>query len=673
VNVYSVAQDQLTLVYEYDSAIISTGTVTIDGNSTTYSGGSGIWYFGQNSSIVQTRTYDNVAMSGDTHGINVVNQNGQSHAQTWDRVRAISLVASPIHAEISADVTFQVIAEYESDNTPFELGTMTLGGDIDMTYYAMGGPGIWQGTHNHSSVSGQTYSSIVLSGADVTIVNMNGKSATVIWDRLKVTGLYANTTTPATGDYVLLNATVVWEYNSTAVTSGTAFMLENLTLTWNGTTSAWETTDHRDYPAAMTYNSMTGTADGIDLWNLDGWSVVVTWNVTATSVTITVVINYGWTVIGYNITLGYSGVYYPNGDPWSGAATFNTTGSTLYPTYDTAGNRTFAVVSITDPLYGLEDFTFNYVWCVWDSVVCSSIGWVWVQNDLESIWMVTTMGVFSWSQNGTDIGSGIKIQVYVNSTTNDYDYTDATSKIGSLWIGTFNSNWYYGHFEGKVEDIAVGGRTFDCEFWDTTKEIPVEHSVHIASMQITEGVDRIWFGLFTIWGNSTATIWDGSTLIKYQETEGYFYINKEFSVNGLHNLTILVNATDGGGHQAQQSMDFSESDYWLWVNYQYNIPIAASIAGESVIRNELGSPNILEVQLYYNVNPLYPIGPGLAIGATQTMRLWVCGASGTPTWSGEGPTLLGVSTGQSTVPSRRPYVPLVPTRTPRTSRSMPMI
>jgi hypothetical protein len=47
-------------------------------------------------------------------------------------------------------------------------------------------------------------------------------------------------------------------------------------------------------------------------------------------VDITITTNYGWTVIGYNVTLSYSGTFQYDSTEWSGVATLNTTGGGCY-------------------------------------------------------------------------------------------------------------------------------------------------------------------------------------------------------------------------------------------------------------------------------------------------------------------------------------------------------
>jgi hypothetical protein len=632
INTGSASDCFAYLHYESNYEVVDTGSWTIGASPAVpmyYNAGRGAWNLTETyaSPTYRSYTYGNVTQTAnDEYGISTLwIDTGRFAAQYWDRIKVFNYTVSDSRDNVNEAVTIDAWIDYELyAGDPLATMTVTINGYA--TTHLSGN--LWRATVTKSTVQEVTFNTVAVSGDQygLTVVNQNSQSTNVIWDRGKITGLYANNTSPGIGGYVLFNLTTVYEFDNTSITAVSGFLLENISLSYNSGLGVWEATDHRDGATAMTYDGVTGTATlyGIDVWNMNGWSVTVTWNVTATSVTITVWISYGWTVTGYNVTLYYSGVYYPNGDPWTGTATFNTTGGTLYPSYATIGNRTFVVVSITDPLYGLTSFTANPISCVWDKVQCSAIGWAWLQNDLSSIWMVTATGVFTWAVNGSLIGSGVKIQSYVNGTANDWANTDGGSEIGTLWIGTFNGAWYHAHLEGIAENIAVGSRNFDSEFWDSTLPVPTEHSIHIASFSFQELPDKIWFALFTIWGNSTITVWDNDTLVAYRSQEGAFYLSKDYLKNllgysGLHNLTILVNATDTMG-QSHQIKNFATSDYWLWINYQFNIP-AVLLNGESVIRNELGSPNIIEVQMYSWMmsDQQYPLAQGISINLTMVV------------------------------------------------------
>lgn len=520
------------------------------------------------------------AIGQDTYTLSIVaeaagsggtNQLHAAHTDTYiaDQITVKSTTANMTHQDINDNVEVRATAWREYDDSYLGSGdTVTLNG-VAMTWDV--GNSWFDLARTKATVGSWSY--YVNSTADATYgttsLNVDGKAISIIFDEIDITGIYANLTELTAGETVLLNVTMVYDYNNAAVAAGT-FSLEALSLDWNSTSGAWEVTDTSASPTTRTYDLVTGSGSVYDIHtvNMNGYTVTVEWVAAANQVNITLTISYGWTVVSYNITIHWSAIYSPSGDPFEGSVTLNTTAGTFYPTYTTTGLRAFTVTAINDSLYELETFVCNVVSCTWDNIASSSVSWTWQQADLSDIWLVLNTGTFYWVENDTDIGSGLPVRSYVNGTAKDYDYSDANSQIANLWIGTFDATWYYGAFQLNVTDIELGDRTFVCLVWSKVLEIQIEHSIHIASFAAYEYDDGIWFAVFTIWGNASWSIWDNDTLIAYIEAEGTYYLEKG-SQWTYHNLTILVNATDVGGNEAEQTKDFSSSDYWLWINYHY--------------------------------------------------------------------------------------------------------
>jgi len=74
-----------TLVYEYDNAQVTTGTITINSYSASYQG-SGVYRITRTSVTVTSVNYNTVAGSETTYGLSTVNQNSQSTTVIWDRI-----------------------------------------------------------------------------------------------------------------------------------------------------------------------------------------------------------------------------------------------------------------------------------------------------------------------------------------------------------------------------------------------------------------------------------------------------------------------------------------------------------------------------------------------------------------------------------------------------------
>jgi hypothetical protein len=175
-----------TLIYESDSTAITTGTITINGYSASHIG-SGIYRITRTSASVTSVTYNTVAGSESTYGLNTVNQNSQATTVIWDRIRIDTLSAIDTRIDISTQGTFYATASLEFDNHALGSGdSLTLGGYVFT----------WDVTDNRfeynttqSSVTSITINSFT-SGNEatygITAGNINGKTVTLIWDRIEI-------------------------------------------------------------------------------------------------------------------------------------------------------------------------------------------------------------------------------------------------------------------------------------------------------------------------------------------------------------------------------------------------------------------------------------------------------------------------------------------------------
>jgi hypothetical protein len=115
VNIGTSVDINVTLVYEYDDSPITDGTVTINGVSASHQD-SGIWQLVESETSAIDRSYDTVVCSDPTHGLSVVNQNGQIQTVIWDSL-TISVV-NPNHriniGTNASGIIFTAIRDYDS-------------------------------------------------------------------------------------------------------------------------------------------------------------------------------------------------------------------------------------------------------------------------------------------------------------------------------------------------------------------------------------------------------------------------------------------------------------------------------------------------------------------------------------------------------------------------------
>ncbi|MFX1482859.1 MAG: hypothetical protein ACFFCP_06675 [Promethearchaeota archaeon] len=118
----------VTLIYAYDSASVTTGTVTINGLSTTHQG-SGVWKATDFESAVIANIYNTVVCSGNTYGITNVDPNGQSASIIWDQlVITIGVDDSTPLNGVQANFSLSVIYDYDDTScTTYQIAIQRNG------------------------------------------------------------------------------------------------------------------------------------------------------------------------------------------------------------------------------------------------------------------------------------------------------------------------------------------------------------------------------------------------------------------------------------------------------------------------------------------------------------------------------------------------------------------
>ncbi|MFW9887592.1 MAG: hypothetical protein ACFFER_05380 [Candidatus Thorarchaeota archaeon] len=387
ININAMSGDHVTLLYEYDSSPVSDGTVTVNGVAATYSGGSGIWDFGEMKSISQSVTYNSVSVENNIYDITLVNQNGQSLLQIWDSI-SVSMI-DPIDQRINVNENASgivVTATYDYDGLPFD-GIILLN-NTDYQYSTVGRRG-----YEVSSVNGDSFGISEISVNDETYC---------IWDSLTVTISIGDARIDV-GENASINVHAIYDYD------GAGF---DGSIVLNDTVYQYFTVGLHSYTAS----SVGGDTHGIDVIGTNDVESVIwdrlrvsTYTVSdsrcnvGTTQTITATVFYEYDFVLFT---GSSGTVYLNGSAmtWDSVelhwAQDRTSG--------TVGRLVFAVDSITDSYFGLSVLsTTSPTAIIWDSLTVT----------------------FSITDSRINIGSSAILDV---SAVYDYDGTD--------YDGTLNLN-----------------------------------------------------------------------------------------------------------------------------------------------------------------------------------------------------------------------------------------
>ncbi|UCE11211.1 MAG: hypothetical protein JSW61_04550 [Candidatus Thorarchaeota archaeon] len=208
---------------------------------------------------VGRRAYDPGSPSGDSHGITAIaSYTGDWYTFCiWDRIRILSTSANDNRIDIWSSATISVTAELEYDNT-----LLTSGDTLYMNNSAM----TWQTDHfelvtGSYDIIGRLGYFVNSTGAldstyGITVVNVNGQSTNIIWDRL-VIDIQADDETPNNGVQVNFVLTVVYDYDNLPCTTYTIQFHRNVS-DWQVFTDANKTL-FNDTGSDVTYTYRANT------------------------------------------------------------------------------------------------------------------------------------------------------------------------------------------------------------------------------------------------------------------------------------------------------------------------------------------------------------------------------------------------------------------------------
>ncbi|MBN2230047.1 MAG: hypothetical protein JW779_10715 [Candidatus Thorarchaeota archaeon] len=275
VDINSDATIDVTIIYEYDDAPVTTGTVTINGISATHQGG-GVWRIVQAAGSVQSVTYNSVACSGNIYGITLVDQNDKSQVVVWDRVIVESYSVTDERANINDVVNLTVSLKYEYDSSSITSGTVTIN-SLPATHI---GSGIWQISVSKSSVQSVTYNLVACSGNTYGIseINQNSQSQLIIWDQITVRSYSISNGRVNIDDSVNIDVTLEYEYDDTPVTSGSVSINGNSAT--HQSAGVWRLIDTKSSLQSITYNTVTCSGNDFDITsvNQNSQSASVIWD-----------------------------------------------------------------------------------------------------------------------------------------------------------------------------------------------------------------------------------------------------------------------------------------------------------------------------------------------------------------------------------------------------------
>jgi len=270
VNMGDNAEIRVTLMLAYDSIYLGAAdSVTLDGTSMTWDSVNSWFDLVVSQSSVGLWQYFVNTTSDGTYGITALNLNSQSVNVIWDRIVVQSTVVDDGRVDVSSDAEIRVTLLLEYDSTFLGAADSVILNGTAMTWDSVNS---WFDlTVSQSSVGSLTYfvNSSLDSSYGISLLDLNGNSVSVIWDRMQVLSYSAGDTRVNIGDSVDIDISLIYDYDNSPVTDGT-----------------------------VTVNGITATHQGAGLWRFSDSEVVVVMN--TYNLVVNVGNSYGLTIVDQN-------------------------------------------------------------------------------------------------------------------------------------------------------------------------------------------------------------------------------------------------------------------------------------------------------------------------------------------------------------------------------------
>jgi len=414
--------------YDYDDTNVTDGTVVINGDSYVYNGDSGNWTAIFSNASISDATWNTVVVSGNTHGITDVNQNGKSQKVIWDQIKWNMITNVNTTQDYGGDgyrvdtgiyINLTIWIYYDYDDTNVTDGTVTMNGE-SMTYIAGGSWYII--VMNATAAYGQdyTFNAVATSGNEhgITEENQNSKTVTFIWDEIFIDEDDDNYGFARVNIHqnVTLWATAKLRYDNHTLGSGDYIEFGDERMTWDAGNSRFEASYVQHSIGEFTYTINSTLCYEDDYGITVGKNSPV--NVIFDRIKIySMWVNETYIQPGDPIRIWASLVSeFDNESMQAGLVQVNGTLAT-----ETAGNlnMTFSATSHWFKDYaalGIGNYTFLITWANWTTYNITEINY--------NGWNVTYLSVL-WDQ--------IIVQMYATNSTDNWDDINTVVNV-TVWL-----------------------------------------------------------------------------------------------------------------------------------------------------------------------------------------------------------------------------------------------
>ena len=421
-----------------------------------------------------------------TYGIDVVNLDGNNDDVIWDRILILTTVVTDGRIDYGTTTTLNVTAELEYDSHALGTGdTLYMNGtsmtwDTNHFYLTTGAYNIVDIINyfvNSSSANEATYT--------ITVVNVDGNSDDVIWDRIKILTTVTDDNRVSYDTQATIVVTAQLEYDYHVLGSGDTLYMNGTQMTWNGSHFVLnpQFTDVDIWNFYVNSTSASEATYGITVIYLDGNSVNQIWD----RVAFTWNANMTWTIVNYYINISFTATHEYDSATFAGNLTAanctitNSTTSFEVLTESPYENYTYYTTSVIDDVYGITSYINTVTaWCVFDNITATESHGVTVTDYSKTFFIF--FGELQWQYNGSNIGIDWLCLNMRNGTQTTTAVTLADSVLSPIKQEIYVPVTWDGVLYTNNATKTIGGRSYNFQWYS------IVHSVMASQTIVVEGI-----------------------------------------------------------------------------------------------------------------------------------------------------------------------------------------
>ncbi|MFX0056514.1 MAG: hypothetical protein ACFFAD_16420, partial [Candidatus Hermodarchaeota archaeon] len=226
----------------------------------------------------QSVVYNTLTTSfASSYGITGFSMYGNARTVYWDRLEFYQSSAADSRIDVGSTGFSLWSVRLETAGIQITSGITALAtGSVPLTYF----DGFWRASHSSDVVGDQTFTilSASLEGIDSFITNTS--DVTIIWDRIQVQTTSASSTTPVIEEFIIISATLSYEYDGTDVTDGVVTLWDQgsqISMSYNMSGGFWYANITKVETGEYTFyiEAVSGNQYGITQLSLAGNQITV--------------------------------------------------------------------------------------------------------------------------------------------------------------------------------------------------------------------------------------------------------------------------------------------------------------------------------------------------------------------------------------------------------------